>query len=95
MKDATIETPSLAKKEIGFELFSQNMRTFRQYKGISSKQASIDASLKLKSRWECLEYGRGTPSMLEFHLICKYLGQSMDSMLNKVATIEITFKEPV
>lgn len=87
------ETPVLTKKEIDFGFFCENMRTYRQFLGISSKQASIDCGLKLKSRWECIEYGRGVPSMLEFHLICKYLGQSMDDMLNKLAKMEIRFSE--
>lgn len=93
MSNTQEETPGLARKEIDFTIFYQNMRTLRLYRNISSKQASIDCGLKLKSRWEAIEYGRGVPSMLEFYLICKFLGQSMDDMLNKVAKTQIQFQQ--
>lgn len=92
MEEPTDEGNRGLKRVKDFSKFEKNMRTLRNLKQWTLKDAAKLALLKPNSRWEQLEYGRGYPSLQEIMSICEILEVTIDDMLNKECVVTIEFK---
>ena len=76
---------------IDYQNIRQNIRILRELKGVSSKEMAAACTLRQQKRIADIEEGRGVPNLEEMVLISRYLGITVDNLINRKAVVSYSF----